>query len=228
MSDNSLVNNHNEKLNDEILKTLFPIADSIAESFGKFCEVVIHDLRKPEASILHIAGDITRRSVGAPVTNIVLENLRKYGNRCPDLIGYKTVTKDGIIMKSSTIYIRNKNVIIGALCINIDITLFLNFNMLMEQFISFNNQDALCENNELFVSDVTEILDTLIEQEIKSIGLPVLSMQREDKIKIVSALDLKGVFLIKGAVDKVASVLGVSRYTIYNYIDQDRSNRKNI
>jgi len=35
-------------------------------------------------------------------------------------------------------------------------------------------------------------------------------------------LDKKGVFLVKGSVEQVASVLGVSRYTIYNYLEETR------
>ncbi|MDD2481760.1 MAG: helix-turn-helix domain-containing protein, partial [Lutispora sp.] len=39
-------------------------------------------------------------------------------------------------------------------------------------------------------------------------------------MNIVETLEDKGVFLIKGAVDYVAKVLCVSRYTIYNYLDE--------
>ena len=49
-------------------------------------------------------------------------------------------------------------------------------------------------------------------------------MSKEDKVSIVEALEEKGVFLIKGAVDYVAKVLCVSRYTIYNYLDEIRVN----
>ena len=48
-------------------------------------------------------------------------------------------------------------------------------------------------------------------------------MEKEDKLVIVRRLDEKGVFLVKGAIDYVANILGVSRYTIYNYLDEVRS-----
>lgn len=51
-------------------------------------------------------------------------------------------------------------------------------------------------------------------------------MQKEHKLKIVEVLDEKGVFLIKGAVDDVANAIGVSRYSVYNYLDEIRAAKK--
>ncbi len=42
-------------------------------------------------------------------------------------------------------------------------------------------------------------------------------MMREQRIQVVRDLERRGIFLIKGAVDEVARLLGVSRYTVYNY-----------
>lgn len=205
----------------EIFRALIPISDAIAKTFGKYCEVVIHDLRQPDSSLIHVSGNVTQRSIGAPVTNLVLKKLRKYGNKCEDMIGYKSKTKEGHILKSSTIFIRNSGgEIIGSMCVNYDITALLNN---IEQFMTLDNSFGEDENEEFFAKDVTEILDTLISQAVSSGGVTIECMDKEDKIKLVRDLDIKGVFLIKGAVDKVALVLGVSRYTIYNYLEQERA-----
>nr|WP_315988792.1 helix-turn-helix domain-containing protein [Desulforamulus aquiferis] len=45
----------------------------------------------------------------------------------------------------------------------------------------------------------------------------------EDKIRFVAALEQRGAFLIKGSVDYIATVLGVSKYTVYNYLQKIRS-----
>jgi predicted transcriptional regulator YheO len=42
-------------------------------------------------------------------------------------------------------------------------------------------------------------------------------MARAQKVRVVHDLERRGIFLIKGAVDEVARLLGVSRYTVYNY-----------
>lgn len=211
------------------LKTLIPIAQGIVQTFGKYCEVAVHDLQKPENSLIYVAGNITRRQKGAPITNIVLENIRKYGDNCPDLIGYKNVTKEGKMLKSSTIFTRDKDSkIVGCLCINYDITELMIHKSHIEEFTAMGEMFQSCsDGGEMFAADITEVLEGMIEQVIQNIGVPVAMMQKEDKIFVVRELDMKGVFMIKGAVDKVAAVMGVSRYTIYNYLEEDRSNRTN-
>ncbi|ABO49153.1 YheO domain protein [Desulforamulus reducens MI-1] len=210
------------------LQILIPIATGLVQTFGKYCEVAVHDLRTPENSLIYVAGSITRREKGAPITNIVLEGVRKYGDSCPDLIGYKNVTKDGRILKSSTIFARNEEgKIIGCLCINYDISDLLTHKGHIEEFVGFGDKEQSSDSVEDFASDVTEVLENMIGQVIKNLTVPVANMQKEDKMQVVRELDLKGVFMIKGAVDKVAAVLGVSRYTVYNYLEEDRSNRTN-
>lgn len=210
------------------LQALIPIAKGIAETLGKFCEVAVHDLRNPERSLIYVSGSITNRQKGAPITNIVLENIRRYGNSCHDLIGYKNITKDGRTLKSTTIFIRDSGgIIIGCLCFNYDITGLLIHKGHMEEFTAFAEELQTANEGELFASDIVEVLDTMINQTINNTGIPVAMMQKEDKVQVVRELDLKGVFMIKGAVDKIALVLGVSRYTIYNYLEEDRSNRVN-
>ncbi|GAB6181835.1 hypothetical protein JCM14036_31540 [Desulfotomaculum defluvii] len=185
-------------------------------------------MRTPETSLIYVAGTITRREKGAPITNVVLEGIRKYGDSCPDLIGYKNVTKDGRILKSSTIFARNEEgKIIGCLCLNYDISDLLTHRAHIEDFAGFGDKEQPSDSGEDFASDVTEVLGNMIDQVIKNVNIPVQNMQKEDKMQIVRELDLKGVFMIKGAVDKVAAVLGVSRYTVYNYLEEDRSNRTN-
>lgn len=212
-----------------VLSILIPIATGIVQTFGKYCEVAVHDLRNPENSLIFVAGNITRRQKGAPITNIVLESIRKHGDNCPDLIGYKNITKEGKVLKSSTIFSRDdRGKIIGCLCINYDITELMVHKAHMEEFTSMGEMFQTCSvGEEMFAADITEVLEGMIEQVIQNTSIPVPMMQKEDKIHVVRELDLKGVFMIKGAVDKVAAVLGVSRYTVYNYLEEDRSNRTN-
>lgn len=40
------------------------------------------------------------------------------------------------------------------------------------------------------------------------------------RLRVVSELHAMGVFKIKGSVNEVAKALGVTRYTIYNYLDK--------
>ncbi|MDH3293148.1 MAG: helix-turn-helix domain-containing protein [Acidimicrobiia bacterium] len=59
----------------------------------------------------------------------------------------------------------------------------------------------------------------------RELGTKINDMARADKQMAVRRLDERGVFLLRGAVDDVADLMGVSRVTLYSYlnaIDGDR------
>lgn len=62
-------------------------------------------------------------------------------------------------------------------------------------------------------------LDRLIDAVEAELGdrLPLLS--REDKQRAVRLLDERGAFILRRAVEDVADALGVSRITVYNYLN---------
>lgn len=206
------------------LEEYIHIAKGIAATVGKNCEVVIHDIHSPEESIVFMVGNITNRSLKAPITNLVLEAIRNNGDESEDLICYQTKTKDGKILKSSTMFIRDKQKkIVGCMCINIDMTEFYLFQKLIDKYIDFPEKlDEGVTKDECFAENVNEVIENIIKQVIDSSPVHVSLMQKEDKIEVVKELDKKGVFLVKGSIDQVANHLGVSRYTIYNYLEETR------
>lgn len=206
------------------LAKLIPVADAITGNFGENTEVVIHDCSNLESSIVYISGDVTHRKIGAPATNLVLNGLK---NNIDKMECYKTVTNDGKILRSTTIFIRDeKQQIIGCMCINYDITDLLCCKSAMERLTAFpkqaNNNSAKTENdeNEFFENNVKSIIEKMIAETIEILKKPVELMNKDEKMHFVKILEEKGVFLVKGAVDDVAEMLGVSKFTIYNWLDK--------
>lgn len=68
--------------------------------------------------------------------------------------------------------------------------------------------------------NVTELLDLLIEQAIAKIGKPVAMMNKDDKVAVVQYLNNAGAFLITKSGDKISSLLGISKFTLYSYMDK--------
>ena len=53
-------------------------------------------------------------------------------------------------------------------------------------------------------------------------GKDVKELEKEDKVAIVHYLDGKGAFLIKKSAERVADFLGISRFTVYNYLNEEQ------
>lgn len=62
-------------------------------------------------------------------------------------------------------------------------------------------------------------LDRLIEQVEKELGSPLPNLSRNDKQVAVKMLDQRGAFILRRAVEDVADAMGVSRITVYNYLN---------
>ena len=95
----------------------------------------------------------------------------------------------------------------------------------MDDFCRGIDLEAKEESADLLGEGVSDILRQILDRTISDAGIPVSAMSRQDKMDIVRFLDEKEVFSIKGSVEELAKQLAVSRYTIYNYLDEVR-NRK--
>ena len=70
------------------------------------------------------------------------------------------------------------------------------------------------------IINVNHDLDELIEQSVKIVGKPVALMTKEDKVKAIQFLNETGAFLITKSGDMVCRFFGISKYTLYSYIDE--------
>ncbi|GLB60850.1 helix-turn-helix transcriptional regulator [Cytobacillus sp. NCCP-133] len=209
----------------ECHKTVFDLAirtaDMLVRMFGSRCEVAVHDFSDLKKSLIHIAGNVTDRKIGSPITDLVLNELAKYENDVNDIANYKTQSKKGNVMKSSTIFLRDdEHKVIGALCLNYDISLLMQFGGEIEEFIRFDDHHAKSEN---FFNTVQDVIHEMVDQVLQGFKKAPSLMTLDEKVECVRQLEDKGTFLIKGATDYVASVLGVSKFTIYNYLQKIRT-----
>ncbi|MEO6570220.1 MAG: helix-turn-helix domain-containing protein [Ilumatobacteraceae bacterium] len=62
-------------------------------------------------------------------------------------------------------------------------------------------------------------LDRLIDTVEAELGGPLPQLSREQKQLAVRLLDERGAFILRRAVEDVADAMGVSRITIYNYLN---------
>ena len=62
-------------------------------------------------------------------------------------------------------------------------------------------------------------LDRLIDAVEAELGGRLTLLSREDKQRAVRLLDERGAFILRRAVEDVADAMGVSRITVYNYLN---------
>jgi hypothetical protein len=71
----------------------------------------------------------------------------------------------------------------------------------------------------LRVPDLQGALDRLIAQVERELGGKLGQLSREDKQRAVRLLDERGAFTLRKSIEDVADALGVSRITVYNYLN---------
>lgn len=207
-----------------MLQFLFRLAKALSAQFGPNCEVVIHDLRTndPDSSIVAIEnGHVTGRKIGDGPSHVVLEALNSGTVNFDDRLCYLTKTKDGKTLKSTTIYIRDEDdqQPIGIFSINYDITLMLAMEETLRQFTA-TAPETTEDTPEPIARNVSDLLDELIEQSVKRVGKPVALMTKEDKVKAIRFLNDTGAFLITKSGGKICKFFGISKYTLYSYIEE--------
>lgn len=212
-----------EKKLHPILKSVVPIVEGIAKTFGKSCEVVLHDITDPYRSIVAIENShVTERNLGGPMSQASIEAIAS-GDFAGDQLNYTKKTPDGRVLKSSTIVIRDEHKVpIGCLCINFDLSELVMVRNSINALCYTGDQEGSKGEKGYQGANINEVLCNLVAGVLEISGRPVAYMSKDNKVEIVRILDQKGAFLIKGAIDYVAKVLCVSRYTVYNYLDEVR------
>lgn len=204
------------------------LAKAVALQFGPNCEVVVHDLRAndPEHSIVAIEnGHVSGRRIGDGPFHVVLEALKSDTHVLQDRLAYLAKTEDGKILKSSTIYLRNDDgEVIGIFAINYDITMMVSMENALHAFTAPIETSA--PEQTPVARNVTDLLDELIEQSVSLVGKPVALMTKDDKVKAIRFLNDSGVFLITKSGQKACTYFGISKYTLYSYIDEAKTAAK--
>lgn len=213
------------------LEMLKQIAAGIAGQFGSNCEVVIHDLsgKTMDNSIVYIEnGHVTGRKVGDGASNVAVEQFVQQDAHLDiqpeDHLGYLTKSANGKVLKSSTMYIRNsRGKVVALLSINFDISALAMLDGAVKDLIS--PRDRTQTEPEKIVN-VNDLLEELIQQSVALVGKPAALMNKEDKVRAIQFLNQNGAFLVTKSGDKIAKYFGISKYTLYSYIDNKQQEGK--
>ena len=208
-----------------MLELLKQVASGIANQFGSDCEVVVHDLdQEPDHSVTYIVnGHVSGRKIGDGASGVVLEQLKSNDPKIRDHLCYMTKTPDGKVLKSSAIYLRDSSGAAAAiLAINYDVSKLVMVEGAIHSLVS-TEEPRQTEPEK--VININTMLEDLIRQAVELVGKPVALMNKDDKIRAIRFLNQNGAFLVTKSGDKVAKYFGISKYTLYAYIDSSKPHR---
>ena len=212
-------------LSQQEMNALKQIAKGIAGHFGASCEVVIHELseRSADNSIVAIEnGHVSGRKVGDGPSHVVLEQLGHEDDSVHDQFGYLTRTKDGKILKSTSVYIRDESGKVAAILgINYDISMMQMLDSALHSFITPDQPEQ--KEPERITLNVADLLDDLIRQADALVGKPPALMTKDDKVRAIRYLNHSGAMMITKSGDKIAKHFGISKYTLYSYLDNGKT-----
>ncbi len=206
----------------DILKSYEAVVDGLAMLIGSHCEIVLHSLQDLKCSAIRIAnGEHTGRKIGSPITDLALRMLHDMTGADSSVSKcYFTRAKSGVLMKSLTIAIRNREQrVIGLLCINMNLD--VPFSQIMSTFVPPETPDVGSSVN--FASSVEDLVTQTLEFTIEEVNADRNVSNNAKNRQIVLNLYEKGIFDIKDAINQVADRLNISKHTVYLYIRQFKS-----
>ena len=180
----------------DILKSYEAVVDGLAMLIGSHCEIVLHSLQDLKCSAIRIAnGEHTGRKIGSPITDLALRMLHDMTGADSSVSKcYFTRAKSGVLMKSETIAIRNReHRVIGLLCINMNLD--VPFSQIMSTFIPPETPDVGSSVN--FASSVEDLVTQTLEFTIEEVNADRNVSNNAKNRQIVLNLYEKGILISK-------------------------------
>ena len=188
-------------------------ARGIAETFGSSCETLVQDMGLDSHPVLSIYnGHVSGRSVGSTVDILGSSRAIDDEARKVDFVNLYATTPSGQQIKSSTFHL------IGE---DYDLALGINYD-----FTSLDLMSADADLQSAMWRGGEDRLGELFDECLAAIGKPVSALSKADRLRLIALLDQKAAFSFRKSVPYVSQRLGVSRYTVYKYLNENSARKE--
>ena len=203
---------------NEAYEFLYRLAEALSLMFGKNCETIIHEIDGQH--ILNLAifnGHVSNRKAGSTLSiygrDTTLDDDSPSQNLELDYLNQQVIVS-GKQIKSTTIHMRGSDYHY-ALGINYDISVLSQMQRIMDGLTAVEDElsTRLSMNEQ---PEIAEIFDSCLE----NFSMHVDLMKKSDRIELVRQLQDKGAFHIQRSVPYVAERLGITKFTVYNYLNE--------
>ena len=201
---------------EDMLTFLKNEAKGLAVMFGPNCETLIHDMTRPGHPILVIYnGSVTGREVGS--TADIFGDIGDYDETVyqnKDYTNQLVLSRDGRTLKSSTFNVVGEDYHF-ALGINMDVTNMVRASQMLSEMTATSG-----DLQQTLMQDARSQLEELLRECISAVGKEPEHMKKNDRMRIIRMLYKRRAFTYQKSVAIVAEQLGVSRYTVYKYMQE--------
>lgn len=205
----------------QLLDMYINIAEFISLCFSGDVEVVVHDLSHLDSSAVALFNNhVSGRDKGAPMTDMGLLFISDERFKEKKWVtNYQGVTDQGVIVKSSTFFIRNMSgKLIGSLCVNVDVRKYEALKKLVESMLPASQAEKPNGSPERLQAAPVSPLMREIASRCSASGRGVDDFGMADRLHIIATLDGQQFFERKGAISETADGLKISEPSVYRYL----------
>ena len=181
----------------ELREHYIKLVNFLGMVLGPTYEIALHDLSMGDETIIAIAnGQITNRTLGAPLTNPVLGFMSRERYKTVDYeVNYTALSVEQKSLRSSTFYIKDANELVGLLCITFDDTAYRNISKSImslchpDELLSENKFEQIedlkiGEDTEIFGRSIEEVFKITIESITRDGSINMTKLKKKEKIKM--------------------------------------------
>lgn len=212
-----------------------PLVEYIAQVIGPNCEVILHDLEDLEHSVVAVSqNSLTGRKIGDAITDVALMLLHnKSYMEQSFVVNYEGKVKgSSATFRSSTYFIREAERIVGLLCINVDVSAYVQVREMMDSMLLMNRLLPDGEPAEKMVETFTVSGETLLQKSLETVSgmfqVPPEHLKMDEKRRFVRELYDRGCFTLKGSVVTVSEWLQISESSVYRYLRECMREKKPV
>jgi len=201
-----------------------PIVQFLAELQGPDTEIVLYDVETRKVCYVQNPFD-EEMVIGSEMRALEKSFLETERYQKEDfIVNYRALSKREDRLKSATLFLKNRS---GELCaimtVNQKVDRLIDLRNYINNLISGPDEGDRRQREsfyEQFDVSVPDMVTQTIQEELKSLGVPVNRLDSREKMQLIRNLDAKGIFLVKGAVGELARLLETTETTVYRYISR--------
>lgn len=190
-----------------------PVVEAIARLFHPHVEVVLHDIR--ENRIAAIFNSFSQRKPG---DDSLIEDAQGLAQSAAvhGPFDDKRGADSRRIRYVSAVLRDDHGEAVGLMCINFDVTALGEIREAIGGLLGSTADSA--EFDQLFADDWQARINAFVREYLQEKSRALKNLRPAERAELVTALHAAGAFRVKNAASHVASVLGVSRATVYKYL----------